>query len=118
MGYPKEIRYESPLRHFHPGMAPELIQKVVEQTKMFMIDENIIQILYPEDLVEDIHTVNVDNYTYRLDFKYKNEQCVLWECYFPEVPWNRENFFKNKRFANGKRIEMPGNLVIEYPKLS
>lgn len=118
MSYPKEISYESPLRHFNIGKAPELIQKVVDQTRMFLIDENIIQITYPEDLVEDIHTVNVDDYIYRLDFKYKNDDCLLWECYFPEVPWNRWNFFKNKRFHRGKRIEMPGNLVIEYPKLS
>ena len=117
MGYPKEISYKSPLQHFNDGQAPELIQKVVEQTKMFMIDENIIQIIYPEEFVEDIHTVNVDDMIYRLDFKYRDES-FLWECYFPEVPWTRENFFKNDRFNNGKWIKMPGNLVIEYPKIS
>lgn len=116
--YPKEITFGSALdRCKDPNDLNAGIRVIITNTKMAMLAENILQIDYPEELIEQVRTVDVDDTVYRIDLV-KRETIGLGRiCLFPHVPWNHENFFKNKRFDNGKRTETPGRVTIEYPTL-
>ena len=115
--YPREISFDSPLRNIkEEEPAYDYIKKVVDNTHMYQLDENIIKIIYPSDLVKEIRTVNVDDCIFRLDFKYREEH-FLYESFFPNCGYNSENFFKNRRFYNSERIEETGKLTLIYPQL-
>ena len=116
--YPKDISFSSRLTYWAHYDCPVRIKKAIEGTKMVLLAENILQIDYPEELVEQVRTVDVDDTIFRIDLVLKGTQGLGRECLFPEVPWDRKNFFKNKRFDNGKRTETPGRVTIEYPTLN
>lgn len=115
--YPKQISYEGPrnLGDYHPEIY-DLVEKLKEGLKFTMLAENIIQVEYPAELVWKILTVNVDNIIYRVDFLLKGleEDRIV---FFPNVHWNRKNFFMKGRFNYGKGTISYGKIVIEYPKL-
>lgn len=116
LNYPKQINFKC---HDPNGMTPdaqEWIGRIKEETKIMMLAENIIQITYPADIVEQIRTVNIDNVIYRLDFVAPDDQFWMCDCVFPEVPWNNHDFMKN-RWGKGLRVESEGVLLIEYPIL-
>lgn len=110
--YPKEVYFEKP-RFSEENLE---IKEVVANTKMTLLDENILQVEYPQDLVKQIRCVNVDDSIFRLDFVLYKSDYVRY-CFFPHCGWNRENFFKNKRIDNYKRDESDGRLVLTFPKL-
>lgn len=114
--YPKRISYDGPrnLASYTPGFH-DLCREVMTGMRMTMLDENILQIEYPANLVKQIRTVNVDDSVFRLDFILTGHDTRV--CFFPYVPWGRKDFFQNKRFLSGQREEKPGKLIITYPKL-
>lgn len=117
--YPKEITFDSVLdRCKNPNNIPDGIRATIANTKMALLAENVLQIDYPEALVEQVRTVDVDDTIFRIDLVKKETFGLDRICLFPHVPWKRENFFKNKRFDHGKRTETPGRVIIEYPALN
>ena len=116
--YPKEITFDSALDQCkNPDDLNSGLRCIITNTKMTLLAENILQIDYPEDLIEQVRTVDVDDTIFRIDLIKKEPFWYSRVCLFPHIHWNRENFFKNKRFDNGKRTETPGRVVIEYPTL-
>lgn len=118
MQYPKELEVETPLSEFEKESdAPQLLKEVVARTKFTLLEENILQIDYPQNLVEQVREVNIDNWIYRIDFIYRDEPLSLKNCFFPKVPWTSKNFFRTGRFGKGKRTESENRIVIEYPRI-
>lgn len=115
--YPKTVDFSSRLNRWAHYNCPQKIKEAIEGTRMVLLAENILQIDYPEALVEQVRTVDVDNTTFRIDLILKGTQGLDRESLFPQVPWTRENFFRNARFDNGRRTEAPGHVTIEYPTL-
>jgi len=114
--YPREITFGSVLdRCKNPDDLNAGLRCVITNTKMTMLAENILQIDYPEELVEQVRTVDVDDTIFRIDLVKKETFGLDRVCLFPHVPWKRENFFKNRRFDQGRRTETPGRVVLEYP---
>ena len=113
--YPKDISFSSRLNYWTHYDCPQKIKEAIEGTKMVLLAENVLQITYPEELVEQVRTVNVDDTIFRIDLVLKGTQGLDRERLFPDVPWNRKNFFENKRFDHAKRTESPGRVTIEYP---
>ncbi len=115
--YPKTVDFSSRLNWWAHYECPQKNKEAIEGTRMTLLAENVLQIDYPEALVEQIRTVNVDDTVFRIDLILKGTQGVDRECLFPKVPWTRKNFFRNARFDNGRRTEAPGRVTIEYPTL-
>lgn len=117
--YPKNISFRSPLDKKSldcPAETKEYLQKVVDGTTFSMPSENVLVIEYPADLVKKVHLVSVDETIVRIDFKYAIDH-FLHECFFPSVPWTRENFFRNGRFKKCKITFSEGKSVIEAPHI-
>ena len=115
--YPKNISFSSRLDWWAHYGCPPKTKEAIEGIKITMLAENILQIDYPKELVEEVRTVNVDDTVFCIDLVLKGTQGLDRERLFPLAPWNRRNFFLNHRFHDGKRKETPGRLVIEYPSL-
>ncbi len=117
--YPKTISFRSPLDKKGldcPEKTMDYLKKVVDGTKFSMPSENVLVIEYPADLVKKVHLVNVDDTVVRIDFKYVTDH-PLHECFFPDVPWTRKNFFQNRRFKRCKITFSEGKAVIEAPRI-
>ena len=118
MQYPKVLEVKTPLSDYENAEdAPKLIRDVVAQTKFTMLAENILQIDYPTDLVEQVREVNVDDSIYRIDFIYRDTPASVHNCFFPKVPWFSKNFFETGRFAKSQRTVMRNRIKIEYPPI-
>ena len=115
--YPKTVEFTSRLNWWAHYDCPQKIKEAIEGTRITLLAENLLQIDYPEALVEQVRTVDVDNTIFRIDLILKETQGLGRECLFPPVPWPRESFFRNARFDNGRRTEAPGRVTIEYPTL-
>lgn len=118
--YPKIIPFKSPLDEKEPGCSKETLEflrKVVDGTKFTMPAENTLVVEYPANLVKKVHLVNVDDSIVRIDFNYATDH-FLHECFFPALPWKRENFFRNGRFNKCRMTFSEGKTVIEAPRLT
>lgn len=115
--YPKRISYDGPrnMGSFFPAIH-DLLQQVMIGLRMTHLDENVLQVEYPADLVQQIRLVDVDDTIFRLDFVLTGHPENRF-CFFPHTHWGRKNFFKNGRFNNCRREETNGRLLVICPKL-
>ena len=115
--YPKTLTFGSRLSRYPHDDHPQYAKDAIVGTTFTLLTENVLQVDYPEALVEQVRTVDVDDSIFRIDLVYRNSNGLGRECLFPHVPWTRENFFFNRRFDDGRRTTSPGRVVIEYPTL-
>ena len=115
--YPKQISFGSRLTRWPKDEHPQRSVDAIARTRFTLLAENKLRIDYPEDLVEQVRTVDVDHAIFRIDLVYRGTEGLGRETLFPEVPWTRENFFFNRRCDHGRRTTAPGCVVIEYPSL-
>ncbi len=117
MEYPHQITFDPP--GFLAGFTKEIqdfINRLISEMKMTKLSENVLQIDYPQEIVSQIRTVNVDDCIYRLDIVFKGHEGHRF-CFFPHAGWTRENFFQNDRFMNVIRTPEKNRLTLTYPKL-
>ncbi len=103
LSYPRILPFTTPLDKRAACLIPETrtwLENVVSQTKISMPSENVLVVDYPENLVGRVKFVNIDDSILRIDF-YKDKEDLLGYCFFPEIPWNRKNFFGNGRWNSG-----------------
>lgn len=116
-GYPREITFRSPLsekRSLFPAFRARL-ESALSKTRFILLDENTLQIDFPQDKVRQVRVVNIDDSIFRVDFILVEDPAAMHRVnLYPDTGWNHENFFRRGKFDNCRREDAPGRVVLTF----